>query len=161
MYFYLNNWSVFFSFVVLTTNILYFYFAYLEMARFECDKQFTKILLQKTPWTTFHKWWVNPTKDTNATVEHYIVGKPQHIKLNQGKIFLSKETGGFVLIYIQSIIMSYFLSFGLFFPPDTFQWKTVYKTLLKFSKNVYYPVHSCLQLSWKYVIIVLSEKPKL
>ena len=40
VYFYLITWSVgFFSpFVVLTTKLPCFYFAHLEMARFECDK---------------------------------------------------------------------------------------------------------------------------
>lgn len=46
----------FFPLVVLTTKILYFYLAYPEMARFECDQQFTKILLQKTPRTPLHEW---------------------------------------------------------------------------------------------------------
>ena len=45
-----------------------------------------------------------------------------------------------------------FLWSGLFFPPDTFQWKVEFiKKLLQFSKNICYSVHSCLQPSWKYL----------
>ena len=50
----------FFPFITLT--ILYFCFAYPEMARFECDKQFTKILLQKAPWASLYEWWVSSHK---------------------------------------------------------------------------------------------------
>lgn len=80
----------FFSFIILTTKMLCFCFAYPEMARSECDKQFTKILLPKAAWASLYEWWVSslrPCQRRRLTV----CGKSEHNKSNQDNNMRDEE----------------------------------------------------------------------